>query len=57
MTVVTLVTVDGRLFLDRGASLLRRLSYPFNLPDEPDADSKEPRTYAIFGATSGVGFV
>jgi hypothetical protein len=26
-------------------------------PDEPDAKSKEPRTYAIFEATSDVGFV
>jgi hypothetical protein len=30
--------------------------YPFNLPDEPDAESKESRTYAIFEAASGVGF-
>jgi hypothetical protein len=26
-------------------------------PDEPDAQSKEPCTYAIFEATCGVGFV
>jgi hypothetical protein len=26
-------------------------------PDKPDAKSKEPLTYAIFEATSGVGFV
>jgi hypothetical protein len=31
------------------------LSYCFNLTDEPDAQSKEPLTYAIFEATSGVG--
>jgi hypothetical protein len=31
--------------------------HPFNLPDEPDALRKESRAYAIFEATSGVGFV
>jgi hypothetical protein len=31
--------------------------YPFNLPDEPDAQSKESLTYAIFDAASGVRFV
>jgi hypothetical protein len=30
--------------------------YPFNLPDEPDAQRKESLTYAIFGVTCGVGF-
>ncbi len=30
---------------------------PSTKPDEPDAESKESRTYAIFEATSGVGFV
>ena len=30
---------------------------PSTKPDEPDAESKQPRTYAIFEATSGVGFV
>ena len=30
---------------------------PSTYPDEPDAESKEPLTYAIFGVTSGVGFV
>jgi hypothetical protein len=30
---------------------------PSTEPDEPDAKSKEPLTYAIFEATSGVGFV
>jgi hypothetical protein len=39
-----------------GASLLRRLSYPLNLPDEPDAKSKESRTYAAFQLMIGVGF-
>ena len=29
--------------------------YPINLPHEPDAQSKEPCTYAIFEATSGGG--
>src|SRR5215211_5286308 len=51
---------DGHLraYSRQGApSLLRRLSYCFNLPDEPDAQSKEPRTSAIFKATSAVGFV
>jgi len=57
MTAMTLMTVIYGLILDRGAPLLRRLSYCFNLPDEPDAQSKEPRTYAIFKATSAVGFV
>jgi hypothetical protein len=57
VTVMTLMTVMHGLILDRGASLLRRLSYPVNLPDEPDAESKESFTYAIFEVTSGVGFV
>jgi hypothetical protein len=51
---------DGRFqaFSRQGVpSLLRRLSYPVNLPDEPDAQSKESRTYAILEATGGVGFV
>ena len=30
---------------------------PSTKPDEPDAQSKEPLTYAIFEPTSGVGFV
>ena len=56
-TVMTLMTVMHGLILYRGAPLLRRLSYPLNLPDEPDAESKESCTYAIFEVTSGVGFV
>src|SRR5215210_165882 len=49
---------DLRAFSRQGApSLLRRPSYPFKLPDEPDAVSKESLTYAIFEVTSGVGFV
>jgi hypothetical protein len=43
--------------LDRGEHLYFVVPYPFNLPDEPDALSTESRTYAIFEATSGVGFV
>ena len=43
--------------LDRGEHLYFVGPYPFNLPDEPDALSKESLTYAIFEATSGVGFV
>jgi hypothetical protein len=57
MTAMTLMTVLYELILNRGAPLLRRLSYPCNLPDEPDAEGKESRTYAIFEATSAVGFV
>jgi hypothetical protein len=58
LATVTAMTVNCELILDRGCvPPLRRLSYPFNLTDEPDAQSKEPRTYAIFEATSGVGFV
>jgi hypothetical protein len=30
---------------------------PSTKPDEPDAGSKETRTYAIFEVTSGVGLV
>jgi hypothetical protein len=30
---------------------------PSTKPDEPDAGSKEPRTYAVIEATSAVGFV
>jgi hypothetical protein len=43
--------------LDRGEHLYFVVPYTFNLPDEPDALSKEPLTYAIFEVTSGVGFV
>ena len=55
MTVMTLMTVNCTDILKWGTSLLRRLSYPFNLPDEPDAQSKESRTYAIFEAPAASG--
>jgi hypothetical protein len=50
---------DGplRAYSRQGAHLYFVGPYPFNLPDEPDAQSKESRTYAIFEAISGVGFV
>jgi hypothetical protein len=57
MTVMTLVTMNCTDILKGGTSLVHRLSYCFNLPDEPDAENKESRTYAIFKATCGVGFV
>jgi hypothetical protein len=57
MTAMTLMTVIYGLILDEGMRLYFVGPYPFNLPDEPDAQSKESRTYAIFEATSGVGFV
>jgi hypothetical protein len=57
MTVVTLMTVICGLILDRGEHLYFVGPYCFNLPDEPDAQSKERLTYAISEATSGVGFV
>jgi hypothetical protein len=49
---------DGHLraYSRRGRRLYFVGPYPFNLPDEPDAEGKEPRTYAIVEATSGVGF-
>jgi len=40
-----------------GTSLLRRLSYCFNLTRRTRRTEKGARTYAIFEATSGVGFV
>ena len=56
VTVMTLVTMICTDILDRGTSLLRR---PLPLQPDPrtDAEIKEPRTYAIFVATCGVGFV
>jgi hypothetical protein len=56
--MMTLMTVLYGLVLDGG----RRLYFVGSLtpsikPDEPDADSKESRTCAIFEATGGVGFV
>jgi hypothetical protein len=55
--MMTLVAVDWGRCLDEGMRLYFVGPYPFNLPDEPDAQSKETRTYAIFEATSSVGFV
>jgi hypothetical protein len=44
--------------LDRGERLYFVGSLtPSTKPDEPDAKSKEPLTYAILEATSRVGFV
>ena len=58
MTVMTLMTLIYGLILDEGdAPLLCRLSCCFNLPDVPDAGSKEPRTCAAFQLMIGVGFV
>jgi hypothetical protein len=57
MTAMTLMTVIYGLILDEGMRLYFVGPYPFNLPDEPDAQSKDSLTYAIFEATSGVGFV
>ena len=58
MTVMTLMTLIYGLILDEGdAPLLCRLSCCFNLPDVPDAGSRKSYSCAIFGATSGVGFV
>jgi hypothetical protein len=48
---------DIRAYSRQGMRLYFVGPYPFNLPDEPDAQSKESRAYAIFEATSGVGFV
>jgi hypothetical protein len=58
MTVMTLMTVLYGLILDEGMRLYFVGSLTAStLPDEPDAQSKEPLTYTIFEATSGVGFV
>jgi hypothetical protein len=54
---MTLMTVIYGLILDRGEHLYFVGHYPFNLPDEPDALSKQPRTYAAFQLMIGVGFV
>jgi hypothetical protein len=56
MTVVTLMTVICGLILDEGMPLYFVGSLTLStLPDEPDAQSKESLTYAIFEATRGVG--
>ena len=52
---MTLMTVIYGLILDEGMRLYFVGPYPFNLPDEPDAHSKEPRTYAAFQLMIGVG--
>ena len=57
VTVMTLMTMIYEPILDRGMRLYFVGHYPFNLPDEPDAESKDSLTYAIFEATCGVGFV
>jgi hypothetical protein len=56
VTVMTLMTLIYGLILDEGMRryFLGSLT-PLTKPDEPDAQSKEPLTYAIFEATSGVG--
>jgi hypothetical protein len=55
---MTLMTLIYGLILDEG---MRRYFVgsltASTQPDVPDAENKEPRTYAIFEATSGVGFV
>jgi hypothetical protein len=55
---MTLVTVIYGLILDQGMRLYLVGSLtPSTEPDEPDAKSKEPRTYAAFQLMIGVGFV
>ncbi len=58
MTVMTLMTVIYGLILDEGMRRYFVGSLTASTePDVPDAQSKEPLTYAIFEVTSGVGFV
>jgi hypothetical protein len=48
----------GRWVTDiRGCASTSEALTPSTKPDEPDAGSKESLSYAIFEATSGVGFV
>ena len=54
---MTLMTVIYGLILDRGVHLSFVGPYPLTKPDEPDALSKEPLTYAAFQLMIGVGFV
>jgi hypothetical protein len=58
VTAMTLMTLIYGLILDEGMRhyFVGYLT-PSTKPDEPDAKSKESLTYAIFEATSGVGFV
>jgi hypothetical protein len=57
VTAMTLMTVPLRAYSRQGVHRYFVGPYPFNLPDEPDALSKESPTYAILEATSRVGFV
>jgi hypothetical protein len=58
VTAMTLMTLIFGLILEEG---MRRYFVdsltPSTWPDEPDAQSKKSLTYAIFEATSSVGFV
>jgi hypothetical protein len=55
---VTMMTLIYGLILDEGMRHYFVGSLTASTkPDEPDAQSKHSRTYAIFEATSGVGFV
>jgi hypothetical protein len=58
VTVMTFMTMIYGLILDEG---MRRYFVgsltPSPWPDEPDAQSKEPSTYAAFQLMIGVGFV
>ena len=58
VTVVTLMTLIYGPLLDRGMPryFVGTLTASTR-PDEPDAQSKEPRTYAAFQLMIGVGFV
>ena len=55
MTVMTLLSLIYRLILNEGMRLYFIGPYPFNLTRR--TRRQEPLTYAIFEATSGVGFV
>jgi hypothetical protein len=58
VTVMTLMTLIYGLILNEGMRLYFLGSLTLSTkPDEPDAQNKESRTCAIFGAASGVGFV
>jgi hypothetical protein len=55
---MTLMTLIYGLILNEGMRLYFLGSLTLSTkPDEPDAQNKESRTCAIFGAASGVGFV
>jgi hypothetical protein len=57
VTAVILMTLIYGLILNRALLYFVGALTPSTWPDEPDALSKESRTYAIFEAISGVGFV